>query len=99
MAGKGFENKELARKAGMKSTRAGITDKVTAETRLRFQMLVDDLYPQVIEDLTALEPKERVKAFIELAKFVLPRLNAIDITTGGEQIARTVTIQYKENED
>lgn len=98
MTNRGFSNKELARKAGMKSSRAGISDKVTAETRKRFQQLVDGLYPQVLEDLKELDPKDRVKAFIELSKFVLPRLNAIDLTTGGEQLERTVTIKYENNE-
>lgn len=98
MAGKAFLNKELAKQAGKKSSRAGISDKVTAETRARFQMLVEDLYPQVVKDLKALEPKERVKAFIELAKFILPRLNSVDITTGGEQLERYVTINLEDNE-
>lgn len=94
----GFNNIELARQAGKKSTRAGVSDKCTMQTRENFQMLVKNNLPRLQDDLNQLEPKDRVRAIIELAKFVIPRLNAVDITTGGEQIERYVTVNLESNE-
>lgn len=85
-------NKETAALAGRKSSRAGITDKCTMQTREAFQKLVENNLPQLQEDLNSLEPKDRVKAIIQLASFVLPRLAAVDLTTGGDQLDRYVTI-------
>lgn len=91
-------NSNTAALAGKKSSRAGVTDKCTMQTRENFQKLVENNLSRLQEDLDSLEPKDRVKAIIQLATFVLPKLNAIDITTGGEQLERYVTINIEENE-
>ncbi len=94
----GFNNKELAKRAGKKSSRAGVSDKISMQTREHFQMLVEANLSRLQEDINSLEPKDRVKVIMELATFILPRLNAIDITTGGEQLERFVTINIEDNE-
>lgn len=91
-------NPKTAALAGKKSSRAGVTDRCTMQTRENFQKLVENNLPRLQEDLNSLEPKDRVKAIIQLATFVLPKLNAVDITTGGEQLERYVTINIEDNE-
>ena len=90
--------KQTAALAGSKSSRAGITDKCTMQTREAFQKLVENNLSRLQEDLDSMESKDRVKMVIQLASFILPKLAAVDITTGGEQIERYVTIKYQDNE-
>jgi hypothetical protein len=58
----------------------GTPNKTTAQTRELFQSIVDDNIEQIKADLLELKPVERVKAIIELAKFCVPTLKAIDYT-------------------
>lgn len=56
----------------------GTPNKTTAQTRELFQSIVDSNIEQIKTDLKELKPVERVKAIIELAKFCVPTLKAID---------------------
>lgn len=94
----GFKNKELAKKAGQKGSRAGVPNKITAEIRHQFNLLLENNIEQLQKDINALEPKDRVNALVKIASFVLPKLNAVDVTTGGQPIERYVTINLEENE-
>ena len=85
-------NSETAAVAGRKSSRAGVSDKCTMQTREAFQKLVENNLPQLQQDLDSLDPKDRVKAIIQLASFILPKLAAVDVTTQGEHLERYVTI-------
>ena len=58
----------------------GTPNRNTTEIREQFQSLITDNLEQMNSDLKALEPKERIKAIIDLSKFVLPTLKAIDYT-------------------
>ena len=58
----------------------GVANKATTKTRELFQSLVDANAEQIKLDLAELKPVERVKAIIELAKFCVPTLKAIDYT-------------------
>jgi hypothetical protein len=58
----------------------GTPNRNTTEIREQFQSLINDNLEQMNSDLKALEPKERIKALIDLSKFVLPTLKAIDYT-------------------
>ncbi|APY11308.1 hypothetical protein BWZ22_08665 [Seonamhaeicola sp. S2-3] len=95
---RGFQNRELAKRAGQKSTRAGISDKMTIKTRECFKNLIENNLERLQDDLNSLEPKDRLKIIISLSAFVLPKLNAVDVTTGGEQLERYVTLNFKDDE-
>ncbi len=58
----------------------GTPNKVTADIRERFELLVSDNLDVLKNDLNSLEPKDRVRCIIELSKFVLPTLRAVDNT-------------------
>ena len=62
----------------------GTSNKDTAEIRNSFQLLIENNLKQLEQDLKGLEPKDRVKAILELAKFVVPLLKSTelnDVTT------------------
>lgn len=61
---------------------AGTPNRTTAEIREQFQKLVDNNLEQLTADLKELEPKDRVKIMIDLAKFILPTLKAVELNAG-----------------
>ncbi|MDT8413554.1 MAG: hypothetical protein RQ875_13900 [Vicingaceae bacterium] len=58
----------------------GTPNKITTEIRERYSQLVNDNLEQLQTDLDSLEPKDRIRCIIELSKFVLPTLKAIEQT-------------------
>lgn len=70
---------ETAKEAGKKSTRAGKSNKTTEETRERFKELLEANFDKIQEDLEQLAPDQRIKALLDLAKFVLPTLRATEL--------------------
>lgn len=77
------ERNRMAKVVGDKKTggrEKGTPNKNTTQTREMFQSIVDANTIQLIADLKELKPVERVKAIIELAKFCVPTLKAIDYT-------------------
>ena len=57
----------------------GAMDKVNAQIRDKFKVLVEDNIDQLREDLKELKPRERVDAIIRLANFILPRQRSIQL--------------------
>jgi hypothetical protein len=73
----------------------GTPNRNTTEIREQFQSLITDNLEQLNTDLKALEPKDRIKAIIDLSKFVLPTLKAIDFTdTNDKERISPVIIQF-----
>jgi len=69
----------------------GTPNKLNTEIRERFKLLIDNNLEGLQSDLDKLKPGDRVKYIIELAKFVIPTLKAVDLTTE-EQSLRPVII-------
>lgn len=65
--------------AGRLSTREGVPNKATNEVRKAFQQLVENNLPQMQKDLDELEPKDRIKIILDMAKLILPQLQSISI--------------------
>jgi len=59
---------------------AGVPNKKTAKIRDMFQMIVEGNIGQLEQDLKELKPVDRVKAIIDLSKFCVPTLKAVDFT-------------------
>lgn len=68
-------DKTTARQAGRKSTRKGTPNRTTADLRQVVADLLDRNADAIVKDLEALEPKDRVNAWIRLLEFSLPKLN------------------------
>ncbi|MDD3968326.1 MAG: hypothetical protein PHT18_05985 [Proteiniphilum sp.] len=96
----GFRNKDLASMAGKMSSREGVPNKATNEVRRAFKQLVENNLPQMQSDLDSLEPKERIRFILEMAKFILPTLQAVSVNDLREEEAQgfnTLIITLKNN--
>jgi len=63
----------------------GTPNKTTAEIRAKYQSLIESCIDGLKSDLQSLEPKERIKAVIELSKFVIPTMKATELFSEGPQ--------------
>ena len=59
----------------------GTPNRNTDEIRQNFQLLIENNLETLESDLKELEPKDRIKAILELSKFVLPILRATELST------------------
>mgnify|MGYP000688689542 CR=1 FL=1 len=60
--------------------KTGSVNKISQETRTIFNKLVSDNIDSLQTDIDRLKPLERLKIILELAKFILPTLKAIEVT-------------------
>ena len=97
----GFKDKDLASRAGQIGSRKGVPNKSTAQIRKLIRQVVDNNIDTMQADLDSMKPTERVRAILELMKFVLPTLRAIEVTDDrdleGEQIINEMTINIQHN--
>jgi hypothetical protein len=77
----------------------GTPNKNTAELREQFQQLVNDNIDLLNDDIKALEPKDRIKAILDLSKFILPTLKATELTGSTENGITPVVIQFEFGDD
>jgi len=61
----------------------GAKNKSSEAIRTAFQSLIETNLPQLESDLQRLQPNERIKAIIDLSKFVIPQLRASDLKVEG----------------
>lgn len=59
----------------------GSTNQTTAEIREFFTNFISDNIHKLQEDFNELEPKERLRFIIEVSKYILPTLKAVDLIT------------------
>jgi len=64
----------------------GTPNRTTAEIRERFQSLLDNNMETIQDDLNQLEPKDRLQTLMQLAKFVLPTLKAMDLSANDDRV-------------
>lgn len=70
----------------------GTLNKTTAEIREKFTLLIECNFNKLQTDIDLLEPKDRIKTILELAKFVLPTLKATDLTLESEQFVNMINL-------
>jgi len=73
----------------------GSRNKATTEIRDKFQELIESNFEQLEKDLKSLRASERVKALIDLAKFVLPTLKATEVEVSTSNNFQPITIEWK----
>lgn len=69
---KGMTNNPAGRAKGSKN-------KVTIEMKERIQLMFDDNFHQLQSDIDSLEPKDRVKAIMDLLPYLLQKNNNTNI--------------------
>ena len=77
----------------------GSRNKTTTEIRDKFQELIESNYEQLEKDLKSLRASERVKAIIDLAKFVLPTLKATEVDLSTSNNFQPITIEWKSEKE
>ena len=58
----------------------GVSNKVTSEIREKYLHLIEDNFDLLADDIKSMRSVDRVKAIIELSRFILPTLKATDFT-------------------
>lgn len=77
-----------------KGRATGAANKVNRDLREIVRALVEDNAEQVRQDLAALDPKERVSAWLKLTEFILPKLQRTEEIHEVQQAPRkTVVIE------
>ena len=73
----------------------GTKNKVQQATRETFKLLLEEQLPTLREDLQGLEPYQRIRVMLELAKFVVPQLRAIEVTDETADRYRPIVIDME----
>ena len=73
----------------------GSKNNATTEIRKKYQELIENNFEQLEEDLKSLKASERVKAIIDLSKFVLPTLKATEMNLSNETKFQAIEINRK----
>jgi len=87
----------MAKEKGSPKTggrKEGVSNKVTTEIRDMFKLIVENNLEGLQADMESLQPAERVKYTLDMAKFCLPTLKAIDYT-GKVEISEKPNIIFK----
>ena len=77
----------------------GTSNKTTTELREKFSLLIENNFDKLQQDIDLLEPKERVKTILELARFVVPTLKATELTTDSNNSFQPITITFVDSKD
>jgi hypothetical protein len=75
---------------------AGVPNKATNEIRDKFNLLLENNIEQLQDDLTKMSPRWRVHYILEIAKFVLPTLKAVEHTADPESDFQIVRFTFDE---
>lgn len=73
---------------------AGTPNTTTKELREKFTLLLENNFDKLQSDIDMLEPKDRTKTLLELAKFVLPTLRATELKTDAESNFKPIIISF-----
>ena len=73
--------------------KSGSTNKTTTEIRKKYLELIENNFEQLETDLKSLRASERVKAIIELSKFILPTLKATEMSLNNETKFQAIEIE------
>lgn len=58
----------------------GSSNKATARIRNAYTQLIEDNLDQLKNDFAKLDPKDRIKMYMELSKYVIPALKQTELT-------------------
>ena len=73
----------------------GSKNNATTEIRNKYLQLIENNFKQLEDDLQTLKASERVKAIIELSKFILPTLKATEMSLSNETNFHAIEIELK----
>jgi hypothetical protein len=87
----------MANNTGFKfgGRKLGVKNKDLTDVRAKFQLLIDNNIDALQSDLDCLKPLDRVRVIIDLAKFCIPTLKAIDCIDTNDKEREPVVITFK----
>jgi hypothetical protein len=71
-------------------------NKVSQDIRAKFQLLIDGNFEQIENDFKNLQPVERVRFYLDFARFVLPTLKSTEITETNNKFFEPITINLND---
>lgn len=74
--------------------KAGVPNKKTAQARELVQKLFEDNLPTLEQDFKTLKSSERVSAMLQLMKFILPQLKAIEVKEDNKNNFQPIQIDF-----
>lgn len=66
----------------------GSANKSTSQIREAYTNLLNDNLDQLKEDFKELEPKERIKLFLDMSKYIVPTLKATEMEIGDKTLSK-----------
>lgn len=72
----------------------GSKNKTTEEIRNLFQKLLENNFDKLQTDLDEMKPEQRVKAILDLSKFVIPTLKATELNATSESDIQPILISF-----
>ena len=73
----------------------GVSNKVTSEIRQKYLSLIEDNFHLLEADIKSMRSVDRVKAIIELSRFILPTLKATEMSLSNETNFQAIEIELK----
>ena len=70
----------------------GAKNKSTEQIRKSFSLILSNNLEQLETDIQSLEPKERIKCLLDLAKFVVPTLKSTEVEQVGDNQITDINI-------
>jgi hypothetical protein len=77
----------------------GVPNRDTTEIRNSFQLLIENNLKQLEKDLKDLEPKDRAKLLLDLAKFVIPTMKATELNDISDRSIEPITFRIIDPND
>jgi len=77
----------------------GTSNKTTTELREKFSLLIENNFDKLQQDIDLLDPKDRIKTILELARFVVPTLKATELTTDSNKSFQPITITFVDSKN
>ena len=74
----------------------GTPNQTTAEVREKFSLLLENNIDNIQRDIDLLEPKDRIKTILELAKFVIPVLRSTELIAETENNFQPIIFKFTE---
>ena len=74
----------------------GSPNKATSKAREFLQSVSDELAVNLLDDLKDVQPLERIKVWLSLQEYLLPKLSRLEMKDESEEKQMTINISYPE---
>jgi len=74
----------------------GTLNKTTTEIKEMFKNLLENNIDRLQSDFDALQPNERIKYFLDLASFVIPKQKAIEVKDDNRNKFEPIIFEFSE---